>query len=206
MKLYLYYLIDNRVIKRLYNRGVLDTLTNYHTLDDGPMLYAITTSKKMARRFEECRNMNLLKKIVKEIDDEYEPDAWERIVKDKALLFANQKRLVIPLTGTEAWCVDNASEIIISYLTLHCNIHPSVFTEEVAEAMEGIGYMDIMGYHDDDIVRRSTRYRLESVIEWSNELGMLVWMFQEVMNLPGIMKVGDVDNESLEIVRRFKNS
>lgn len=206
MKLYLYYLMNNQVIDKLYHKGVMDVLMNYHTIDSAPILYAATTSKKVAKKFEDCRNMNVLQKVTKEIDGDAEADMWAIMIKEKSLLFSDKKHLITPLTGAEAWCVDNCSEIIHDYLGLYCNIHPDIFTDEFAEVLKTIGYIDALGYYDfSDGIEEWSKYRIDGVEEWANELGMFVWMFSDVVNLPGIMKWGDID-EDMEVVCRYKNT
>lgn len=208
MKVYLYYLIDPDTINTLCERGTMDTLLNFHSVDPGPILYGLTTSSRIARKFEKCRNMRKFKKVVRKIDDEDEiGDSWAVRITDVSLLFANKKHIVIPLSGNEKWCAENATEVIMDHLDIALSfIDPSIFTDEIQDALMRVGYIDFIESHNSGSEYTGKRRYIDGIQEWSNELGMLMWMFREVMDITGIMEVGEIDNENLEVIRRYKNT
>lgn len=217
MKLYAYYLIDPEIVNKLWERGVLEPITNYHIPDSKPILYAATTNKRLAKKFEHCRNMNCFKKIVKDIPkEEAEIDSWAIRISEKSLLFDNHKHIVIPLTGGEEWCADNATEIVIDNIKKMTFINPLVFCDDIQLALIQIGYLEEFlnqcpMYEYDANAAISERFNgaqlvIEGTQDWQNELGMFLWMFNEVVDAGGILVEGEMDDESLETVRRYKDT
>ena len=71
MKVYIYYLIDKKIIKHLHLLGVLENIS-HHFVENEPFLYAYTNDKKIAKKFEETRNSSVFfRKVVDMNEDEF---------------------------------------------------------------------------------------------------------------------------------------
>lgn len=209
MKLYLYYLIDPHAIENIKERGALECLTNSHEPDPGPLLYAATTDKKLAKKYEACHNMNAFKKMVRHTssDENSEADMWAMKIVERSLLYSEGKHIIVPMTGNEEWAADNVTEVIYDYLCKVTYVDPHIFTKELYDDLGILGYNNFfntpssLAYEPDDDYVELRR----GIKDWANELGMFSWIFQEIIDLGGIMEVGEIDNDCLVSVRGFSH-
>lgn len=205
MKLYLYYIVNDDLILELRNKHLLDTIDRNTKIGE-PFLYACTTNKKLAKKFEETRDMTKLHKITREVYDanDIASDMWRRI-HEVSLFVGGNTHLVIPLTGAEKWTVDYLSETILSVMDEHHLVTSAIFTDEIRIFLDVIGYPvqnfihpdDGIGEYPDTVENDEWNDIVAHEVasgEWENELGAILWLYNGLFNISGCMKVGEIEN------------
>lgn len=116
-------------------------------------IYAYTDNKKYAKKFEEIRDLNKLKKVKKRLTREevnYLADAYQ----DRYLKTENFKvydkynmqyyEMEIILSTVESITVSN-NKVRLSTVDLYneCTVSPRYFTDDIVKALKCIGYQDL---------------------------------------------------------------
>ena len=209
MKVYMYYLADKSIIESMKQRSLIDS--PYVQLSDilDTYLYGYTTKKKLAKEFEKIRNMNVFKKLIKEMsEDEYSEfddraSSFARIsmvdveypFHQETLQFQDQLHLKIALTSSESWyCVDNYKEAINDFLASIPKI-PSIniFRNDIKTLLIDMDYADsVLESHKEYIKTDSVMSELASYscyYAWENIIGIMICLYQGIFSNSGLFEV-----------------
>ena len=87
-----------------------------------PFCYAHTTDKNIAKLFRKTRNMSVFREVIRKInkeDVELFPSDYYRDLKEISIYFGSDHRMVLPLTRTEYWALENSSEVFHDIIGRH---------------------------------------------------------------------------------------
>lgn len=131
-------------------------------------IYAYTDNKKYAKKFEEIRDMNKLKKVKKKISKEelnYLADAYQdRFLKTEIFKVYDKYNMKyydmeIILSTVESITVSNY-KVRLSTIDLfnNCAISPKYFGEDIVKALKCLGYQDLHLMYEghDELANQST--------------------------------------------------
>lgn len=194
MKLFQYYIVDEDVIDRLKRLDLMESGIRYRRSGD-PLLYGYTIDKRTAARFETSRNMKIFHRIVKEGKREELEERKDYLleIRDASMYFGNDRRFIFPLTGNEIWATENMTEILTDYVQNFVFAPGIIFTKEYADLLAEFDYMGIsgvMGYSSREI---SSDIRANG---WKNELMGILFLYGNLINIEGMMEVGEIDGRT----------
>lgn len=189
MKVYLYFLIDKAVIKKMTDTYLLESLNHFSEpgLEDY-FFYAYTAKKKVAKKFEGMRDMKKFYKKEVEMDEEEFKDLENRFFRFSALSFqsllcSEHQHITVPVTTGEYWyCVEAREESVQSLLDIQPKINPAIFTDKIIELLGRIDYIDSL-FPDFQKYREYESSTHDYVLNnaWKNELGVFLWLYSMLL-------------------------
>lgn len=209
MKVYLFYLIGKRQIKKLANNGLLDWLGFNPDINSEALLYAYTNKKSHAKFFEVTRNPNLIKKKVvnmtKENYEKLEEDLYKYCkisinqimypVDDYDFYDPNSIEMAFPFTTSEYWFAKECrSESIQAYLQGIPTLPSiSIFKKELRDILRDLGYCDVLqnveGESLMDMKELTEVGKYTKVYGWKNTIGTMMLLYGDILNKEAIVEV-----------------
>ena len=146
MAVWVIYLIDDRLRKKLMDTSLVDPSTS--GIYKGYCVYGYTVDKKQVKQFAEIHDMT--KFIVKELEmDEEEFQKFEDIYSygprmDMVDLYYSEDKMVkLPLTASESWaCVDFSRETIEEVISTMVDVDWRIFSEEYRDVWKSLLYAE----------------------------------------------------------------
>ena len=192
MKVYIYYLIDKKIIKHLHLLGVLENIS-YHFVENEPFLYAYTNDKKIAKKFEETRNSSVFfRKVVDMNEDEFSKFEFsyrsEIKIDENELKVGKDNYVIFPTTISEySYSVYYGRETINDILEKIPKIPLCIFTGKSKEELSGISYNTEILHEEDVKVNKFVKK-----YGWRNDFMLLCIIYKNIL---------DFDANSIEVVR-----
>lgn len=188
MKVYMYFLIDKKLIQKMSDTYLLESLDHFSEpgLEDY-FFYAFTTKKKVAKKFEAMRDMSKFFKRVQDMDEEDYKELENRFFRFSALSFqpllcGEHQHAVIPLTTGEYWyCVEARAESVNQMLQLMPKIPPEIFEGEMFEALSQLGILDILSDSSMYAPEGDEVYDYIRNNGWKNELAIFLWLYGDLV-------------------------
>lgn len=201
MKVYLYFLTDRNIIKKMADTYLLESLDHFSEpgLEDY-FFYAFTAKKKVAKKFEKMRDMSkFVKKEVEMDEDEFE-DLKRRFysfcsLSNQSLLCGQHRRIRIPITTGEYWyCVESKSESIHSMLDMMPKINPSIFEDKIIQLLGKLDYNNSM-FPNFQPYREYTSDTFDYVLNnaWKNELGIFLFLYSMIVKPAEVIMEGEYE-------------
>lgn len=202
MKVYLYYLTDHDILMSLKIHNLLEALVKPSDDVEFPFCYAHTTDKNIAKLFRKTRNMSVFREVIRKInkeDVELFPSDYYRDLKEISIYFGSDHRMVLPLTRTEYWALENSSEVFHDIMW-KMNWPPiNIFEDGIGQILDVMTYgiisnSNYRGTYDFD----SPENLAITHNSWTNEFGMLLIFFHQLFNAKKCLEKAVVIDENDE--------
>jgi hypothetical protein len=189
----MYFLVDDEVISYLAKNKLMGDSNAIREYQMGqPLLYAVTTKKKIAKKFEESRNPKVFYKEVLDVEDgsEYYADN-DAIINMSELYIGGKQTITLPLTENETWILESASENMLEVMKSANLPSFKIFTNEIQSILANISYTYCTAKPDDYM--DDGDYMLDGMKEFRNEFGAFMLLFSKLINHEGLLKVGEIN-------------
>ena len=201
LKVFLYFLTDKKVIKKMADTYLLESLSHFKEPGyEDYFFYAFTNKKKVAKKFEQMRDMTkFFKKEVEMDEDEYK-DLENRfyafsVLSMQPLLCGEHKHIIIPITSGEYWyCVEARSESMQSMFELMPKVKPDIFKDKVIQLLGKLDYNDSM-FPDFQPWREYSSETHDYVLNnaWKNELGVFLFLYSMLVIPTKVITEGEYE-------------
>lgn len=192
MKVYLYFLTDKGILKKMTDTYLLESLDHFtEPENESYFFYAFTKSKKVAKTFEKMRDMSKFYKKVANMDDDEYQDLYKRfqsfsLLQFQSLLYGEHQRVTIPITTGEYWyCVETRTESIFSMIEFMDKVDPNIFTNKVKDLLIDLQYVENMYREYAQRPEWETRnVELSDFMinnAWKNELGVFLYLYSMIL-------------------------
>lgn len=189
MKLYLFYLIDTEIINKYIKYKWIEP--KHEINPEKPFLYAYTSSKNLANKFELSRNMKVFMKHVANIndEDEYEQTLDKRGQIVEVPLENGNGKTIVPVTENEFWFLDRSSETMFDYLRqIITPIPTAIFCDEVRWFLHQISFPYVVGEENEEFFEIEGREDIP-MKEFQNEFGVFLYIFEDIIDPAGVEEV-----------------
>lgn len=201
LKVFLYFLTDKKVIKKMADTYLLESLNHFQEPEyEDYFFYAFTPKKKVAKKFEQMRDMTkFFRKEVEMDEDEYKE--LERnfysfsALSIQPLLCGEHQHILIPITTGEYWyCSEARSESLNSMMELMPKVKPDIFEEKIIQLLGKLDYIDSM-FPDFQPYREYTSDTYDYMLNngWKNELGVFLFLYSMVVIPTKVISEGDYE-------------
>lgn len=201
LKVFLYFLTDKEVIKKMSKTYLLESLNHFQEPGyEDYFFYAFTAKKKVSRKFEQMRDMR--KFFKKEVDmDEDDYEELKKIfysfsaLSMQPLLCGQHQHILIPITTGEYWyCVESRSESLCSMMELMPKVTPDIFEEKIITLLGNIEYNEYMfpDYQSwREYIGDTHDYMLNNA--WKNELGVFLLLYSMIVIPAKVITEGEYE-------------
>lgn len=203
MKVYVYYLINQKVLYELNSYGVLDSFADNYEKGK-PYLYAYTNDKDVAEIFELIRNPDVfLKKTIKMDKSEFAEfsNRYSTFCKIGVypMRYEYERSVYLPITLGEYWyTIDSRRETICDILSKLTKINIDIFRIDAREIFQNVNY-------DKEVLRTDERPMIPTVSQeyidkygWKNEVALFSYLYRRIIHLEILAEV--IQNEQTKNV------
>ena len=194
MKVYLYFLIDKKILEEFKGMYLLESINSINETSNGYFLYGYTNKKKVANKFEKIHDMNKFYKKIEEMDDDeylkFE-DMFSSFQKIdfRSFLCGPKTHAVLPATSGESWySIEFPRESMNQYLEQKQFVNPIIFSDKVQYLLGEIGYFelfpDVLPYRE----YTSATAEYFNTNRWENRFGVYLKLYSSILNLEKIME------------------
>lgn len=201
LKVFLYFLTDKKVIKKMAKTYLLESLNHFQEPGyEDYFFYAFTTKKKVAKKFEQMRDMRKFFKKEVEMDEdgykELEGNFYSfSALSIQPLLCGEHQHILIPVTTGEYWySVESRSESIYSMMEIMPKIRPDIFEEKIIQLLGKLDYNDSM-FPDFQPYREYTSDTHDYMLNngWKNELGVFLFLYSMIVIPTKVISEGEYE-------------
>lgn len=202
MKVRVYYLIDSGIFKELRDHKLCDWLSVETPEDQQTCLYAYTTSKKLAKQFEETRNKDCFYKKTLEMTEEQFKEFENAFFIHAKISIASLKysaeddEIDVAITNGEHWYVkDSGCESTYALLEALPSIPTAkIFKKDILSVLVSLGFAsevtqelesDEIKYlgNTDPVAYYTANYA------WKNELGLFFYLYGKLVDKESVIEV-----------------
>lgn len=197
MKLYCFYLVDEKIIEKMSNLHLLESL-GPEVIQDGKFFYGFTKDEKLAKIFEKIHNHSIVK-VVKRIEKEDYAEIKScyrgfQLIEEMPLRYATNENICLPITAGEHWYVKESREETINELREGIFKFPIwLFEPELAHTLLRLGvgrYVDHGIIDIDEIIGEDPLYQLIKENDMQNEFGAYCYIYKDILNLEACVEEG----------------
>lgn len=201
MKVFLYFLTDKNVIKKMADTYLLESLNHFQEPGyEDYFFYAFTAKKKVAKKFEKMRDMTKFFKKEVEMDEEEYRELENQFYSFSALsmqslLCGQHQHIVIPVTTGEYWyCVESRSESLCSMFEIMPKVTPEIFEDKIINLLGTIDYNNSM-FPNFQPWREYQNEAHDYVLNngWKNELGVFLFLYSMVVIPTKVIAEGEYE-------------
>lgn len=199
MKVWLFYLIDKKLVKRYREYCLVDGCGYRHQAESGNwLLYSYTDKKRIAKLFKKTRNMECF--YTKEVDlsdKEFEEmeglfHGYVNLILSSLNDLYEESNIKIPVTATEQWiCVDNKQETMFNYINANIMFDWRILSEDLRESLWKIGFMfyDTSAERTEALEAMEERYGDPPYIRVHEPFNLFLFLYKDILNKKGLLEV-----------------
>jgi hypothetical protein len=192
----MYFLVDDDIISYLAEKKLMGDSNAIREYRMGqPLLYAITSKKKIAKKFEESRNQKVFYKDVIELDndDGFTIETGASIDMYE-LYIGGKSTITLPLTENESWILSMSSETMLDFMSSSKLPNYRIFSNEIQSLLGLISYAYCSSDREDNVpLPTDDEYDDFSMKEFRNEFAVFMLIFNKLINTEGCLKVGELN-------------
>jgi hypothetical protein len=192
----MYFLVDDEVISYLAEKKLMGDSNAIREYRMGqPLLYAITSKKKIAKKFEETRNQKVFYKDVVELDNDGEfAIETGASIEMCELYIGGKSTITLPLTENESWILSMSSETMLDFMSSSKLPNYRIFSNEIQSLLGLISYAYCSSDREDNVpLPTDDEYDDFSMKEFRNEFAVFMLIFNKLINTEGCLKVGELN-------------